>query len=80
MADDPGRFTVEETAAIRAALHAPGTPLLCPRCAADLVVAFPLGSASMGHYWEVRCSRCASLTVVSDVPRDRRPPPPGRAP
>jgi len=80
MPDAEKRFSLEETAAIRAALHAPNAAMVCPRCGGALTVEYPVGTASMGHYWEVRCSGCATATYVSDVPRGRRPTPPGSQP
>ena len=80
MANDEKRFTVEETVTIRDALQAPDAVLVCPRCGGALTVDYPVGTASMGHYWEVRCAGCGCVTVVSDVPRDRRPPRPGSKP
>jgi hypothetical protein len=76
---DPAReFTAEEIRAIRAALPIPGARLTCPRCGGELAVGYPLGSASMGGYWAIRCDTCALETVVTSVPADRRPTGPKR--
>ncbi|HWP38929.1 MAG TPA: hypothetical protein VNL18_15390 [Gemmatimonadales bacterium] len=76
MTDPAGAFTAEEMQAIRAALPIPEAPLRCPRCGGALEVGYPLGSASMGGYWAIRCAACVLEGVVVSLPAERQPRPP----
>jgi hypothetical protein len=78
MTEPAAEFTPEEAQAIRAALPIPEAPLRCPRCGGGLEVGYPLGSASMGGYWAIRCLACVLECVVVSLPAGRRPEPPKR--
>ena len=72
--DTPVTYSREEATRIRAIVADASHPLVCPRCAGDLRIGFPIAAGgTIQPVWEIRCQGCHRAAYATEIADTHKP-------